>query len=140
MEQWVREPGALGQDPQFRSRLSMALAALVRDLHGRGLIHRDLYLSHIFLEVENKTSPKLCLIDLQRMLRPRVRWRRWVVKDLAALHYSIPAGAASVTDRVRWYKHYCGHRHLTKWDRGVLRAVVAKAARIAHHSTKHRMG
>jgi hypothetical protein len=70
------------------------LAALVRALHGAGLVHRDLYACHIFACCSADDSPvgfDLHLIDLARVFRPRWRKFRWFVKDLSQLHYSMPA-------------------------------------------------
>ncbi len=66
------------------------LAELVRTLHRAGYVHRDLYASHVFLD-ESHGAVRLHLIDLARMFRPRLRLRRWLVKDLAALKFSMPA-------------------------------------------------
>lgn len=77
-------------DPQAVERLTDQLADLVRRLHGGGLVHRDLYASHVFLD-ESDGAPSLYLIDLARAFRPRWRMFRWRVKDLAQLKYSMPA-------------------------------------------------
>ena len=66
-----------------------ALGDLVARLHSAGLVHRDLYASHIFLD-ETTDGPRLYLIDLARVFRPRARKFRWQVKDLAQLKYSMP--------------------------------------------------
>lgn len=70
-------------------RITAELADLVARLHRAGLVHRDLYASHIFLDVSGE-GPLLSLIDLARAFRPRCRRFRWRVKDLAALKYSMP--------------------------------------------------
>ena len=113
-------------------QLTMKLAALVRDLHASGCVHRDLYASHIFMD-ESGGKMDLYLIDLARMFRPRWRRFRWVVKDLAQLKYSMPD---------RWVDRY--------WDvflsaylgdaGGVsgrlARAIDRKVARIRRHSRR----
>jgi tRNA A-37 threonylcarbamoyl transferase component Bud32 len=71
-------------------RLADALAELAGRLHAAGLVHRDFYASHIFAEAADG-GLQLSLIDLARVFRPRWRRRRWRVKDLAQLHYSMPA-------------------------------------------------
>ena len=65
------------------------LARLVRTLHDAGYVHCDLYASHVFLD-DSADTPRLHLIDLARMFRPSLRRRRWYVKDLAQLKYSMP--------------------------------------------------
>ena len=117
-----------------------ALAELIRLLHGAGLVHRDLYLAHVFMDAGVDGVAELYLLDLQRVLRPRWRIRRWVVKDLAALHFSTPADAASAADRLRWLKHYRACTKLSADDRRLVRAIIAKTRRIARHSHKHGLG
>lgn len=131
------------RDRAFRLRLIDALAELIGKLHGHGLFHRDLYLSHLFLAIDNDNGvgePRLTLIDLQRVIAPRLFQRRWWVKDLAALHYSTPASFASRTDRLRWFKRYRGVRRLGRAEKRLIRAVLRKARRIARHSRKHALG
>jgi len=72
------------------AELTGRLARMVRCLHQAGYVHRDLYASHVFLD-ESAGRDDLYLIDLARMFRPRVIKRRWCVKDLAQLKYSMPA-------------------------------------------------
>jgi heptose I phosphotransferase len=75
--------------PEVLEEFTGGLAELVRALHAAGLVHRDLYASHVFLE-EAPGGPRLHLIDLARCFSPRWRKFRWQVKDLAALKYSMP--------------------------------------------------
>lgn len=128
------------RDRAFRLRLIDALAELVRQLHARGLFHRDLYLAHLFLAIGEDGEPRLTLIDLQRVIAPRLFKRRWQVKDLAALHYSTPPRLASRADRLRWFKHYRGATRLSRADKRLIRAVLRKTQRIARHSRKHQLG
>jgi hypothetical protein len=143
LERWVPAQGAPGgalTDRVIRRRLLRAVASLVADLHRHRLIHRDLYLAHLFLDPEtiDRDPPTLTLIDLQRMIRPAVRWQRWVVKDLSALNYSTPADAASTADRVRWLRQYRGVTRLGPAEKQLARAVAAKTALIARHDARRR--
>jgi tRNA A-37 threonylcarbamoyl transferase component Bud32 len=72
------------------AELTGRLAGMVRRLHQAGYVHRDLYASHVFLDASGGRDD-LYLIDLARMFRPRVIKRRWFVKDLAQLKYSMSA-------------------------------------------------
>ncbi|MHC4991596.1 MAG: lipopolysaccharide kinase InaA family protein [Planctomycetota bacterium] len=141
LERWVPDEidGRLAV-PAFRTRLGTELADVVGRLHGAGLIHRDLYLSHIFLDEPRPGAVGIALIDLHRVIRPPLRRRRWVVKDLAALNYSTPAAAASLTDRVRWFKRYRGIARLSRPDKSLIRAIVRKTRRMTRHSQKHGLG
>ena len=76
---------ASGREGELTDRL----VELARSLHGAGLVHRDFYSSHIFLD-ESTGRPALHLIDLARVFAPRWRRFRWCVKDLAQLKYSMP--------------------------------------------------
>ena len=71
-------------------RLTTCLGGLVGRLHAAGCAHRDLYASHVFLH-ETDQALHLSLIDLARVFRPRWRMRRWQVKDVAQVKYSMPA-------------------------------------------------
>ena len=113
-----------------------ALAALVRRLHDSGFVHRDLYTSHIFIEVSPAGDVRLRLIDLQRVFRPRPWRTRWRVKDLAALNYSVPRPFASRTDRLRWLRKYLGVRKLGREHRRLALRIAAKTAKIARHDRK----
>jgi len=69
--------------------LTVKLAGLVAALHRGGMVHRDLYASHVFLDAAGD-HPHLYLIDLARAFAPRWRRFRWRVKDIAQLKYSMP--------------------------------------------------
>jgi len=117
-----------------RRNLVQRLAMLVRSLHQAGFRHRDLYLSHVFVDFDRTNQPCLTLIDLQRVFRPRWRRRRWLIKDLAALHYSSPARAVHATDRLRFLLTYLDHHRLTIPDKRLARGILAKTGRIARHN------
>ncbi|HEX5138830.1 MAG TPA: lipopolysaccharide kinase InaA family protein [Planctomycetota bacterium] len=101
-------------------RAALAVADLARRLHACGLVHRDLYLCHLFARPGDYD---LTLIDLARLRRSTSRRRR--VKDLAAL-LSSATGLVSRTCLWRGLLRYGG-------DRKLARRVVRKAARIARH-------
>ncbi len=139
LEKWLpRRVASL--DRNMKRNLSQDLAALVARLHNAGLIHRDLYMSHIFISAKGENDINLSLLDLQRVIRPRWRRRRLIVKDLAALNYSTPSSAATNADRVRWLRLYLGERSVSANQRTLIRAVVRKTRRIARHSAKHGLG
>ena len=126
-----------------RRELIRQSADLVRRLHGAGLCHRDLYLSHIFLSAGRDGEERLCLIDLQRVFRPRVLRRRWQLKDLAALYYSAREHC-SRAEQLRFVRAYWGCRRLNGRQKRLLRMVAWKARRIGRHDDKrrarHKMG
>ncbi len=139
LEKWLPRQGASLSRNMKRS-LSQSLAALVAKLHNAGLVHRDLYMSHIFITAKGENDVNLSLLDMHRV--GRTRWRRWrrIVKDLAALNYSTPFSAATNADRIRWLKMYLAERSVSENQRTLIRAVVRKTGRIARHSAKHGLG
>ncbi len=104
LEEFLRRHG---DDGAATGRFNSALVDLAANLHAAGLVHRDLYASHIFLD-ETAEGPRLYLIDLARVFRPWWRRFRWRVKDLAELKYSMPE---------RWVRAH--------WE-GFLAAYVAR--------------
>ncbi len=125
-------------DRQETSRVAAALATLIADFHERGYVHRDLYLSHVFYDPTVQDAVCLHLIDLQRVMAPRPRSRRWVIKDLASLNFSAPSPVLSRTDRVRWLTRYLGSRKLDGPARRLIYRIVGKTRQIAVHDRRRR--
>jgi len=116
------------------AELAIALATLVGTLHSAGLVHRDLYASHVFLE-ETDDTPRLWLIDLARVFRPWIRRRRWRVKDLSQLRFSMPSDWCER----HWDAFLEGYLAATRWglDLPTLRrAVERKSASIARRQQR----
>ncbi len=135
LEHWVER--AIRADRRSIRGVLAPLATLVARLHSCGYFHRDLYLSHVFFDPDSPDQP-LHLIDLQRVVAPR-RWRRrWVVKDLAALSMSAPAGLVSGADRIRWLNHYLGVSKLDAAAKCLAYRVVGKTCSIARHERRRR--
>ena len=115
------------------------LARFVAAFHAAGFVHRDLYLSHVFIRppaphaTRNGQCPEqtFALIDLQRVFRPRWRRRRWVVKDLAALNYSTPTDLVGRQERLRFLCRYVRRCDRFGSVRGLARLVGGKTARMA---------
>jgi hypothetical protein len=140
-KEWTRHDGAARQAPYppairplIRGVLPM-LAELVGRFHGAGYVHRDLYLAHVFFD---RDTQALRLIDLQRVLRPTLGRRRWIIKDLASLNYSTPPDLVSTTDRVRWLKLYLGLARLDARARRLIYRIVGKTRQIARHDARRR--
>ncbi len=122
---------------KFREKRGIiaALADCARRLHRAGLNHRDLYLSHIFLQASGQ-GLRPALIDLQRV-EPNARGKnRWVVKDLAALNYSSPASVVSRADRMRFLHRYLGVNTLGASGKAFLKRIHRKTERIRRHDVK----
>lgn len=62
---------------------------------------------------------------------------RFQVKDFGQLNYSADfTGGVSRTDRMRFFLHYLGKKHLGTADKKLARKVLAKTRRIARHDVK----
>ena len=127
------------ENPAAPEELAAALGRLLRNLHATGCVHRDLYAAHIFLQ-ESGEGIALSLIDLGRVFAPRWRRRRWRIKDLAQLKYSMP--------RRRWTHEYwdlflrsylesCDDNVLRLWNRAISRKVAMMRFR---HRRKIKVG
>jgi len=96
--------------PSFtvKQRLIKEIARIARTLHVNGINHRDFYICHFLLDIEEllKSQVKLYLIDLHRA---EVRYRtpkRWVIKDLAGLYFSSKDIGLTKRDLLRFILEY----------------------------------
>jgi Lipopolysaccharide kinase (Kdo/WaaP) family len=109
------------------------MPAVIRRLHGAGWVYRDLYWNHVFAA---ESGGGLWLVDVERAFRPRSRFERWRIKDLAGLVSSWPESTPiSRTASLRFLSDtldgpVSDHKRL-------IRATLAKAARIRNHITKY---
>ncbi len=105
---WKRNP----PHPKLKRSLIRKIADIARGMHQHGLNHRDFYICH-FLLPENwlakndyDTDPPLHVIDLHRtQIRSRVP-ERWLVKDLAGLHFSSMDAGLTQRDLLRFLTCY----------------------------------
>ncbi|MCS7254230.1 MAG: lipopolysaccharide kinase InaA family protein [Armatimonadota bacterium] len=110
-----------------KRKLLLQLAALVSKLHSFGLFHQDLFLHHIAVRVHSDGEYELILLDLDRLIRPRI-WRRAMIKDLAKLLLSSYHHAPlSDADRLRFYFAYARRCRLEPSDVALIRRVWKKA-------------
>ena len=89
LEAWAQTAALQGWSSQWFDYVVAEVAPLVRRLHGLRLVHRDLNCAHIYA-VDPQEGGEPALIDVERVCRPRLRWHRWIVKDLASLVASSP--------------------------------------------------
>lgn len=132
MDAWAIESAATGRLPALTRTICRDVAPVVRRLHDRGLCHRDLYWNHLFC-VDPHEDAVPTLLDVERVFAPRLRRRRWIVKDLAALWASVPV---PVSGRVglRFLRSYLGQS--LRRHRALILAIVGKAQRIRGHSPR----
>jgi heptose I phosphotransferase len=86
------------------------VARMVRRIHACGMNHRDLYVCHIHVSkhwLENPVSyPELFVIDLHRAQIRQSVPQRWLVKDIASLHFSSMDAGLTRNDRLRFMRAY----------------------------------
>ena len=117
----------------LRRNFIAQLAAFVKKFHETNYRHRDLYFSHIF----HDSAGKFYLIDLARAFKPIVFAERFLIKDIAQLHYSAPRQYFSNTDRLRFYLSIKGQNKLTGKDKLFISKVINKTEQMARHDIKH---
>ena len=100
--------------------------------HQSGACHRDLYLCHVFVDLdpEGERPPMFTLIDLARVIRPWWRRMRWIIKDLAELDSSAQQIGASHTDRLRFLRAYLSLERGAPRVQWYVRRVSRKSQRI----------
>ncbi len=99
--------------PEFSTKQALItrVAQMTRTLHEQGINHRDLYICHFLLREpwSGRTEDlHLHLIDLHRVQQHRKLPRRWQVKDLGSLYFSIMEIGLTERDRWRFLKSYFG--------------------------------
>jgi heptose I phosphotransferase len=94
--------------PRLRQELTRRLGRFISAFHQTGLCHRDLYLCHVFVELDaaGRRPPAFSLIDLARTHAPRWRRMRWLLKDLSQLDSSGRQIGATRSDRLRFLLAY----------------------------------
>ncbi len=116
----------------LRHAVNRHLARYVSALHQSGTCHRDLYLCHVFVELDPNGShpPQFTLIDLGRTHQPRARRTRWIIKDLSQLDCSARQIGATRADRLRFLAAYLSLPTKRPRLRWYARRVVRKSDRI----------
>ncbi len=105
---WVRQPPEVA----FKRQLIEAVAGISRVMHQNGVCHRDYYLCHFLLHLDDQgrintaQSPVLSLIDLHRALIKPALGSRWVEKDIAGLYYSAMRIGLTRRDLLRFVRMY----------------------------------
>lgn len=126
---WHEKPA-----PKLKRRLIKAVAEIVARMHAAGINHRDLYVNHFRLPLswlENPTGkPPLFLMDLHRAQQHATLPRRWLIKDLAALLFSVLDKPFSLRDRLRFMQAYSDDqplRNILQTQNDLLQAIGEKA-------------
>jgi heptose I phosphotransferase len=106
--------------------LIRTVADVARRFHAAGYNHRDFYCGHLFVREPAPGRFEIRLIDLQRV-QCRRRWRRrWIVKDLAQLAWSLPGEQISCSRRMAFMRRYLGVDKLRPRHKRLIRELLAK--------------
>lgn len=122
-----------------RRAFARELGALARRFHAAGYVHKDFYLYHVFVLAAATDSLKsgLVLIDLQRVICPKLFHERWRVKDLAALAYSAIKIGMRRTDLMRFFKIYRGGARLSAADKLLVRKTLQRTRWLNQRTPRH---
>lgn len=137
LEEWAREWTL--NDRSMIDAASRGVCDIARKLHAAGLVHRDLYLSHLYFDPDSPEDRQVHLIDLNRVMTPTFRTGRWIVKDLAALNYSVPGRLMPRGRRLAWLLAYMGQSRANANARRLLLKIEGKTAQIARHDARRRV-
>ena len=90
-----------------KNMLLFKVAHLVREMHARGIWHRDLKASNILVQQKVPDGEKLYLVDLDSVRIKKRLDRKEKIRDLARLNASLVSTATvSMTDRLRFLQYY----------------------------------
>ncbi len=133
LDAWIVDANAEGWLGDVFDYACREIAPFARRLHDHGLIHRDLNCAHLFA-TDPRSAGRPAVIDVERMFRPRWRWRRWVVKELASLLASSPV-PVPVRVSLRFLRIYLSDS-TRRQRRKLAAAVVRKVARVVAHQPR----
>jgi hypothetical protein len=114
---------------RWKRALATELARLARGLHDRRYFHKDLYLCHFFIRVEDTRAlptswaGRVHMIDLHRLKRHPWSWLIWQAKDLAQLLYSSDVSGVTPRDRLHFWRVYLG-RQPARFVTALLRRLI----------------
>jgi UDP-glucose:(heptosyl)LPS alpha-1,3-glucosyltransferase len=97
---WIKNRPKL----HFKRALIDKVATIARLLHDNGVNHRDFYLCHFLLDLQDDSC--LYLIDLHRAQIRKSLPLRWRIKDLAGLYFSAKDIGLTSRDLLRFIKTY----------------------------------
>ena len=119
----------------LKRALLQRVADMARRMHEGGVNHRDFYICHFLLHLDQPPSPanlKLSLIDLHRAQIREQTPRRWRDKDLASLYFSALNIGLTRRDVLRFLRLYFDRplRVILREEAALLSQLTVKAARL----------
>ncbi len=106
-------------DASGRRNLAARVGQALGRLHAAGFFHRDLYAKHVLVREDD-----IYLLDWQRAWRGPWIPRAARIRDLAALHATVPETLVGVRERVAFLRAY-------ESDRSAARPLMAEVDRVA---------
>ncbi|MCK5892963.1 MAG: lipopolysaccharide core heptose(I) kinase RfaP [Endozoicomonadaceae bacterium] len=102
--------------PSFQLKIALInrVADVSRRLHQNGVNHRDYYICHFLLYIPHGLANidpdniTLSLIDLHRSQIRSITPKRWIIKDIAGLWFSVVDIGLSQRDLFRFIRIYTG--------------------------------
>ncbi len=140
--EWTRQP------PPYwlKTVLINRVADISRRLHDNGFNHRDYYICHFLLKIPHGVAAltprdlRLYLIDLHRAQLRTETPRRWIIKDLAALYFSVLDIGLSERDVLRFVRRYTGlplKQAVTEYQ-WLWQPILKKAAKLRRRQVRYR--
>lgn len=128
---WLSQPPA----PAMKWALIRRVAGMTGTMHGAGINHRDCYICHFLLHLDQPPTADnfyLSLIDLHRAQQRRRVPRRWRNKDLAGLYFSALQIGLTRRDKLRFLAAYFQRplRQVLRDEASLLRWLERKAQRL----------
>ena len=133
LDAWALTATREGWLDEWFAYLVREVAPLTRRLHRLGWVHRDWNCAHLYA-VDPRQLGAPALIDVERVIRPRWRLQRWVIKDLASLYASCPS-PMSARAALRFLRVYASDRSRSS-RRALALCVQRKVARISGHTPR----
>lgn len=145
LEELVLDSKQLTPTPLKKRAIIKKVAEIARTMHQHGVNHRDFYICHFllpkdWLEQESCDSdPPLHVIDLHRTQVRETIPDRWLLKDLAGLHFSSMDAGLTVRDRLRFICCYENRplRQVVKDIPGFWAKIDKKAIKLYRKFQKH---
>ncbi len=135
---WLARP----PEPALKRALIAEVAKMTGTMHRAGVNHRDCYICHFLLHIDQPVSPgrlRLSLIDLHRAQVRRQVPRRWRDKDLAGLYFSALGIGLTRRDELRFLRGYFQRplREILRDEAELLRDLRRKAARLSARKQRY---
>jgi tRNA A-37 threonylcarbamoyl transferase component Bud32 len=119
----AREQSPYLNDRNWVRQVGRQLADYTKRLHNKGFVHTDLKWRNLL--VSHGDEPRLFFIDCpQGRKRVGYFFGRGVIKDLACLD-RVAKNQLTRTERLWFFKAYCGHSKLSKADKKLIRKVLS---------------